>query len=62
MNFAKGGVEMIWFEMVDELAPMSGENTAKAAEFAKKLVEDCKQYGAHLGYQNYAFTRRAQTK
>ena len=59
VNFAKGGVEMIWFEMVDELAPMSGENTAKAAEFAKKLVEDCKQYGAHLGYQNYAFTPKS---
>lgn len=59
VNFAKGGVEMIWFEMVDALAPMSGQNTQEAADFAKKLVEDCKQYGAHLGYQNYAFTPKS---
>ena len=51
---------MIWFEMGGPpLAPMSGQNTQEAADFAKKLVEDCKQYGAHLGYQNYAFTPKS---
>ncbi len=59
VNFAKGGVEMIWVEMVDELAPMSGKTTPEAEEFARKLVAGCKEHGSHLGYQNYAFTPKS---
>ena len=58
VNFAKGGVEFIWIESISALTPTlkEGEEVpAETIEFAKQLVEDCKAYGAHLGYQYYTF-------
>ncbi|MEG0303790.1 oxidoreductase [Gordonibacter sp.] len=51
VNFAKGGVELIWVE--GELIPLlTGEKaTAEAAAFGKKLVEECGKHGAQLGVQ-----------
>ncbi len=48
VNFAKGGVEMIWVE-----GEMLSDNkiTDEAMAFGKSLVEECAGYGAHLGFQ-----------
>lgn len=53
VNFAKGGVELIWVEGIAELEPpMDGSATPNATiEFGKKLVKECGKYGAKLGYQ-----------
>lgn len=53
VNFAKGGVEMIWFEGVGELEPpQDGSDVPEATlAFGKRLVEECAKYGAKLGYQ-----------
>ena len=53
VNFAKGGVEMIWVEGVGELEPPNDGTAMPAATlaFGKKLVEACAEHGAHLGYQ-----------
>jgi len=59
LNFAKGGVEMIYVEMVNELGPMSNEITPETQEFAERLVAACAEYGAVLGYQNYAFAPKS---
>lgn len=48
VNFAKGGVEMIWVE--GEMLPKN-KITDEAAAFGKSLVEECSGYGAHLGFQ-----------
>ncbi len=53
VNFAKGGIEMIWVEEIAELEPPT-DGSAMPAEtlaFGKKLVEECAKYGASLGYQ-----------
>jgi len=53
IQFAKGGVELIWVEGIAELEPPLDGSEAPAAtiEFGKKLVEECGKYGAKLGYQ-----------
>lgn len=53
INFAKGGVELIWVEGLGALEPpMDGsEPPAETIEFGKKLVEECGKYGAKPGYQ-----------
>ncbi|MEN6580318.1 MAG: FAD-dependent oxidoreductase [Anaerolineaceae bacterium] len=70
VNFAKGGVELIWVEMVDQLEPPQRfardgseipaetleKNLAETKEFGKKLVEECAKYGAKLAYQHYGFS------
>ena len=61
VNFAKGGVELIWVEMVGELEPPA-DGTATPAEtitFAKKMVDECGKYGAKLGYQHYGFSMKS---
>lgn len=58
VNFAKGGIELIWVEMVGALEPpMDGsEPPAETIEFGQKLVAECAKYGAKLGYQHYGFS------
>lgn len=53
VNFAKGGVELIWVEDIAALEPPAdGSPTPTATvEFGKKLVKECGKYGAKLGYQ-----------
>ena len=53
VNFAKGGVEMIWVEGIGELEPPTDGSPMPEAtiEFGKKLTEECGKYGASLGYQ-----------
>ena len=53
VNFAKGGVELIYVEGITALEPpMDGsEMPAETLAFGKKLVEECGRYGASLGYQ-----------
>ncbi|NLJ57893.1 MAG: FAD-dependent oxidoreductase [Tissierellia bacterium] len=61
IQFAKGGVELIWVEMVAELEPPSDGSPAspEAIEFGKKLVAECGKYGAKLGYQTYGFSPKS---
>lgn len=58
VQFAKGGVELIWVEMVGALEPPAdgSETPAETIEFGKKLVAECGKYGAKLGYQTYGFS------
>ncbi len=58
LQFAKGGVELIWVERVPQLEPpMDGGPLPKEAiEFGKKLVRECGKYGAKLGYQTYGLS------
>jgi hypothetical protein len=60
VNFAKGGVELIWVEMVGALEPPAdgSETPAETTNFARKLVEECGKYGAKLGYQHYGFSMK----
>ena len=51
VNFAKGGVEMIWVEGEAFTLGEDGTFGTEALEFGKRLVEACGEYGAHLGYQ-----------
>ena len=53
VNFAKGGVELIYVEGIGELEPPAdgSEMPAETMAFGKKLVEECAKYGASLGYQ-----------
>lgn len=55
VQFAKGGVELIYVERVPQLEPpVDGSPMPKEAiEFGKKLVNECGKYGAKLGYQTY---------
>ena len=57
VNFAKGGVELIYVEGISALeAPADGSGLpAETIEFGKKLVEECAKYGTSLGYQWAAF-------
>ncbi len=48
LNFAKGGVEMIWVET--DFIP-DGEFTDEIISFGKKLTEACAEYGSYLGCQ-----------
>jgi 2,4-dienoyl-CoA reductase-like NADH-dependent reductase (Old Yellow Enzyme family)/thioredoxin reductase len=61
VNFAKGGVELIWVEMVADLEPPAdgSETPAKTIEFGQKLVAECAKYGAKLGYQHYGFAAKS---
>ncbi len=52
LNFAKGGVEMIWVE--GEAPFFDAETSAltdEGREFGQRLVAACAEYGAHLGFQ-----------
>lgn len=53
VNFAKGGVELIWIEGIAELEPppTGGEVSEEVMAFGRKLVDECAKYGAQLGYQ-----------
>lgn len=61
VQFAKGGIELIWVEMVSELEPPAdgSEIPAETIEFGKKLVEECGKYGAKLAYQHYGFSMKS---
>lgn len=64
VNFAKGGVELIWVEMVTALEPPADgtETPAETIEFGKKLVAECGKYGAKLGYQHYGFSMKSSNE
>jgi 2,4-dienoyl-CoA reductase-like NADH-dependent reductase (Old Yellow Enzyme family)/thioredoxin reductase len=58
VNFAKGGVEFIWIENIpffedgfDFMTMAPRPVTEEGLAFAKKLVDECAQYGTKLGYQ-----------
>ena len=52
LNFAKGGVEMIWVEYDAISVPKDGGAIApECVEFFKALSAECATYGSHLGYQ-----------
>lgn len=58
VNMAKGGVEIIWIEMISWMEPNAakrpdGVTEEDAKAFSRKLVEECGAYGAQLGYQTY---------
>ncbi|MCE1252089.1 MAG: FAD-dependent oxidoreductase [Anaerolineae bacterium] len=61
VNIAKGGVELIWIEMIAALEPPAdGSKTpAETIEFGKKLVAECGKYGTKLGYQHYGFSAKS---
>jgi 2,4-dienoyl-CoA reductase-like NADH-dependent reductase (Old Yellow Enzyme family)/thioredoxin reductase len=61
IQFAKGGVELIWVEGIAALEPPTdGKPTpAETIEFGKKLVSECEKYGAKLGYQWAQFALKA---
>lgn len=61
LQFAKGGIELIWVEMVGALEPPADGSpmSAEAIEFGKKLVAECGKYGAKLGYQTYGFSMKS---
>jgi 2,4-dienoyl-CoA reductase-like NADH-dependent reductase (Old Yellow Enzyme family)/thioredoxin reductase len=57
VQFAKGGVELIWVEKLPQFElPEIPQSTI---EFGKKLVAECAKYGAKLGYQWAEFARIA---
>ncbi|MBM6998906.1 FAD-dependent oxidoreductase [bacterium] len=53
VNFAKGGVEMIWVEGIAALEPdpATGVLSDEAIAFGQRLSAEVATYGAHLGYQ-----------
>ena len=52
VNFAKGGVELIWIEgEAFSFAPDGSGLSPEGIELGKSLVAACAEYGAHLGYQ-----------
>ena len=57
VNFAKGGVELIYVESVAELEITSYEGgyPAEVLEWGNKLADECAKYGAKLGYQISGF-------
>jgi 2,4-dienoyl-CoA reductase-like NADH-dependent reductase (Old Yellow Enzyme family)/thioredoxin reductase len=61
VNFAKGGLELIWVEGIAALEPpVDGTETPKETiEFGKKLAAECGKYGAKLGYQWAQFPMKA---
>lgn len=48
VNFAKGGVELIWVE--GEMLPKN-QMSDEAIAFGKDLAAQCAEYGSHLGFQ-----------
>lgn len=64
VNFAKGGIELIWVEMVGALEPPPDGSPvpAETIAFARKLVEECGKYGAKLGYQHYGFSMKSSNE
>lgn len=56
VNLAKGGVALIYVETIEALEiPAGGQYDAETLAFAQKLVSECHQYGAKLGYQMSGF-------
>ncbi len=56
VNFAKGGVELIYFESVAALEiPEDGVYADDVLAWGKKLVDTCAEYGTSLGYQISGF-------
>lgn len=57
VNFAKGGVEIIWIEGIPDLEPppTGGSLPQASIDFGKKLAAECAKYGTSLGYQWAAF-------
>ena len=57
LNFAKGGVELIYFESVAELEITSYEDgyPAEVVEWCNRLCDECAKYGSTLGYQISGF-------
>jgi len=56
VNFAKGGVELIYLESVSWLEiPESGEYEPEILEYGQKLSAACAEYGCSLGYQISGF-------
>lgn len=55
IQFAKGGIELIWVEKIPWLEPPADGSAVpqQNIEFGKKLVKECGKYGAKLGYQTY---------
>lgn len=52
VNFAKGGVEMIWVEGEAFSLPQDGSAVPQETiDFFKNLQAECAKYGSHLGYQ-----------
>jgi len=76
VNIAKGGIELIWVEMVGQLEPplpfaMDGsaipaetleKSLAETKAFGKKLVEECAKYGTKLAYQHYGFSMKSSNE
>ena len=60
VNFAKGGVELIWVEGgITEFTALADGSPipAETLAFGQKLVEECSKYGAKLGFQWAEFAR-----
>ncbi len=52
VNFAKGGIEMIWVEGEAYQLPADGSDApAEVVDFFTRLSEECATYGSHLGFQ-----------
>lgn len=52
LNFAKGGVEMIWVEGEAFAMPADGSAVSdEAVSFFRRLSEECAAYGSSLGFQ-----------
>jgi len=61
VQFAKGGVELIWVERIPQFEPPADGSPLpqENIEFGKKLVAECAKYGAKLGYQTYGIAPKA---
>jgi len=57
VQFAKGGVELIWVEKLPQFELTEGVPQS-TIEFGKRLVAECGKYGAKLGYQWAEFARK----
>ena len=76
VNIAKGGIELIWVEMVGALEPPQPfardgsaipvetleKTLAETKAFGKKLVEECAKYGTKLAYQHYGFSMKSSNE
>ena len=62
VNFAKGGVELIYVENLSMLNIKKGESLSEETKtFFRKMVEECASYGASLGYQWYSMGGQENT-